>query len=44
MKKVILSLMGIVTIFTLTLGVDTSVDKEQAITLVKSMADGDTGG
>ncbi|WP_277818531.1 hypothetical protein [Bacillus sp. TL12] len=44
MKKVILSLMGIVTIFTLTLGVHTSVDKKQTITLVKSMADGNGGG
>ncbi|MBY0600175.1 Phr family secreted Rap phosphatase inhibitor [Bacillus bingmayongensis] len=44
MKKAILGLMGIVTILTLTLGVHTSVDEQQTTTLVKAMADGNTGG
>ncbi|MGG3520249.1 hypothetical protein [Bacillus pseudomycoides] len=44
MKKVILGLMGIVTILTLTLGVHTTVNEQQTTTLVKTMADGNTGG
>ncbi|KFN01504.1 hypothetical protein [Bacillus clarus] len=43
MKKAI-RLMGIVTILTLTLGVHTSVDEQQTTNLVKTMADGNTGG
>ncbi|WP_265182908.1 hypothetical protein [Bacillus gaemokensis] len=44
MKKTIVNLMGALTIFTLTFGVYTSVENQQIMSPVKTMADGDTGG
>ncbi|WP_257151138.1 hypothetical protein [Bacillus toyonensis] len=44
MKRVILSLMGIMTALTLTFGVLDSKDTYQTIHTVKQMSDGHTGG
>ncbi|MEM5664727.1 hypothetical protein AAHB94_16710 [Bacillus toyonensis] len=44
MKKMILSLMGIMTALTLTIGVLDSKEPYQTINIVKQMSDGHTGG
>lgn len=44
MKKALFSLMGLVTIFTLTFGVHSSTDNNKAVSPLKTMAHGDTGG
>ncbi|CAM4121558.1 hypothetical protein [Bacillus manliponensis] len=44
MKKVVLSLMGLATIFTLTFGVHGSTENNKVASTLKTMADGNTGG